>query len=163
MKTTLVLGFAAGLALAFASANSALAQATTPHNYYETVASTNCVGNNFCIFTFKAVPGIGILTVSSVNCRIVATDFLPISPPLASAALGKTSNAADVFPLSSSVSQYSGPTSPFAFTYSIDQATQFFVEAGISPTITIITRADPIAAPNPALDQPTCSVSGLIE
>ena len=175
----LVLGVTAGVAFAFATAISALAQtpnSATYENYYDTVASPNCVGNTTCTFTFTAVPtfttatgGFGTLTVSKVNCRIVASNGnTGISTPLAYAALGETSNAVKVFFLSSSVSASSlvtgtaGNNVTFPYNYSIDQTTQFFVQAGASPTITIETGYR-IIAPNASLDQPTCSVSGFIE
>jgi hypothetical protein len=104
-----VLGFIAGLALAFASAGPTWAQEANSldQSYYDTVASPNCVGTNNCTFTFKQVPisikpnAAGILTVTRVNCRIV-TPYAPSGEPLPSsfiyyAALGKTSNAAKLF------------------------------------------------------------------
>jgi hypothetical protein len=166
----LVLGFAAGLALAFASAGSALAQVTT---YSATVASPSCVGANSCLFTFPAVPTIpGVPDVTGagtqmlidpwVNCRIVVSNGgTTVLSVLTYAALGKTSNAAKLFFLSSSsASLYI--TSPVSYNTIniIDQKAQFFIQAGGSPTITIVTGA--ISAPNPTLDQPTCSVTGLI-
>jgi hypothetical protein len=178
----LVLGFAAGFALAFASAGAALAQDTpysaTYTTYYDTVAASNCVGSTFCKFTFAAVPtfttsngGVGELIVSHVNCRIVVFNILPPSLigtpiPLVYAALGKTSNASKLFFLTGSNGVY--PTGVNDSTDLIDQTAQLFVQAGASPTITIALGWGPLSqggidAPNPAVDEPTCSVSGLIE
>jgi hypothetical protein len=176
-----VLGFVAGLALAFASAVSALAQSPPPA-YYETVANPNCVGTNNCTFTFPPVPagtslqngpstGQQRLTVMNVNCRIVTV--APASnSALLYAALGKTSNADKISFLSSTVGSYIFHTDLTAIynIFLIDQKTQFFVGQGFSPTITIV--AGPSSGINPlpgamiaptSLDQPTCSVSGIIE
>jgi hypothetical protein len=189
----LVLRFAAGFALAFASAGSALAQATpysaTYATYYDTVAASNCVGSTSCTFTFAPVPtfttsttsngGDGILTVSRVNCRFVATNInlgkegTIVNPPFAYAALGKTSNAAKLLYLTSSVTLYPNGISAGYSTYLVDQTTQFFVQAGGSPTITVTIGPSPMTGlgvfsnlgvpPLGDVNEPTCSVSGLIE
>jgi hypothetical protein len=176
------LGFAAGLALAFASVVSALAQSPPPA-YYETVASPNCVGTNNCTFIFPPVPtgatggsfqnapAYQRLTVMNVNCRIVTV--APASnSSLLYAALGKTSNADKIAFLSSTVGSYifhTGLTTVYTI-FQIDQKTQFFVGAGFSPTITIVAGPPSGLSPLPgaiiaptSLDEPTCSVSGLIE
>jgi hypothetical protein len=183
----LVLGFAAGLALAFASDSPASAQTSVPSEttvpyagtYFETVASQNCVGdglgNTSCTFTFKEVPtvpsvngsGTAVLMVSRVSCRIVVAGDTSLNgvSSLGYAALSKSSNAQKVFFLSS----YANPmrlntapgTGPFSV-FSIDEATQLYVGPTVSPTITIATSL-PVAAPHPSLDQPTCSISGLIQ
>ncbi len=177
---TLVLGVlkvAAGVAFAFATAGSALAQ--TPYSaiyeaYNETVANPDCVGNTSCTFTFRAVPtfttnagSLGNLIVSRVSCRIVATaGGTNIPGKLSYAALGKTANAAKLFFLSSSVDAYDSSNSSGFSTNLIDQTTEFFVQAGASPTITIAVNNLPplvFGAPNASLDQPTCTVTGLIE
>ena len=136
--------------------------------YYETVSSTSCLANSFCMFTFPAI-GTGTLTNPRVNCRIVTTNISHgVQNPLTYAALGTTANAGKVFFLSSSVGAYFelGINTGTHSIYLIDQRTKFFVPAGASPTITVVTgpsNAAAIAAPNPDLDQPTCSVSGIIQ
>jgi hypothetical protein len=166
----LVLGFAAGLVSAFAGGSSASAQTTVPYagTYYETATGPNCVGNTSCMFTFNPVPilpsvngsGNAVLFVERVNCRIVVNSAVSAAAPTAiSRAEGKTSNATKVFFLPTSTSFY---TANFSFSINlIDQPTLFFVGPGVSPTINIISPFG-IEAPIGG-DQPTCSVSGLIQ
>lgn len=157
-----------GATQAAATQTNDVAAQGTP--YYETVSNMNCLANNSCTFTFPVVPAVGggLLTNPRVNCRLVTTNISHgVQNPLTYAALGTTANAAKIFFLSSSVAAYFelGISANTHSVYLIDQKTVFFVPAGASPMVTIVTgpsSAAAIAAPNPDLDQPTCSVSGIV-
>jgi hypothetical protein len=167
---TLALGFTAGLSLA--GVGPALAQEVPPYagTYYETVTG-NCFGVT-CQFIFKEVPiinvpygnGSAVLMASKVNCRIVVSGSSS-GTPLAYAALGKSSNADKISILPNSTQgPYLFQTANVYTVYYIDQITQFYVGPGASPMILISTPFGfPVVVPNAALDQPTCSVSGLMQ
>jgi hypothetical protein len=163
MKTLLAAVIASSL-LGYSLSNSALAQAAT---YSETVSNPNCVGNNTCTFLFPSVTGPGILTASRVTCRVITQQFLApnVQGTIVYATLGKTSNIAKFEFLPSAAfiygSTFTGTTGGFTINL-IDSTTLYFIQAGGSPVINIVTSL-PITVSSPAIDQPTCTVSGLVQ
>jgi hypothetical protein len=184
---TLVSGFATGLALTLASNSYTSAQEASYQTYYGTVTNSNCVGTGTCTFTFPPVPDFvnpagvtGVLFVKSVNCRLITSfpafgggipipNSGPLPPPFPYAALGKTANLEKVYFLSASGGNgyqnppYTSPSNVYGL-YLIDQKADFYVQTGVSPTVTITLWVNnQFAAPNPSQDLPTCSVAGIIE
>jgi hypothetical protein len=140
------------LVLAFATAGSAMAQLT---NYLVTLPNPSCVGTTSCTFTFPAVSSAnpaGQLVAQKVTCRI-----LTLNSGVFYAALSK-----DINPSKVEFLPYATFSVGTSVINQIDANTLFFIQVGASPVIKFISIAL-ISAPNPMIDQPTCTVAGYVD